>query len=231
MAATGCPTWVDRANFDEWQPRTLQAELDRLRSAVAAPRQNLRLFLYGSDAGPDQRSLRCTLIPACLQLADSDVGFDDNCNMHQGHLAIKAQLETIDWYLVSWNCSWRYFSAIAKICHLWRDNGRAIFQLWVLKHGPVSAMKFARRLPPKPIAGRWGTLSLCEKRTLSAPASVLCDVLGDICRSSGNAPPGTHHEHQPLMPQVADLPAPIAAIAAPAPQSIVLDDIRAEACC
>jgi hypothetical protein len=140
-----------------------------------------RLFIYGSDAGPDQKGMRTHLIPGALQHSATEGCIDDNCNLHQGQLVVKTLLEAIDVFLAKYKRNWRYFASVAKVCHVWRGEGRYIFKSWLQLHGAASAIKYAKQLPPKPISGRWFTVSRCEQRAFAAPSEVLCPVLLAIC--------------------------------------------------
>ena len=57
---------------------------------------------------------------------------------------------------------YKYFASICKLVHCWRDKCKRIYDAWKEVHGAESAMRFARKLPARCIAGRWGSISNTE---------------------------------------------------------------------
>eukprot|EP00959_Pyramimonas_sp_CCMP1952_P450249 9427675-Pyramimonas_sp.AAC.1 len=49
-----------------------------------------------------------------------------------------------------------YYSTLAMVMHSWRNNAPTAFKLAKAKFGEDTALKHFRKLPPKPIVGRWG---------------------------------------------------------------------------
>lgn len=110
--------------------------------------------------------------------------FQSDCYEHQDHLIVKAGLILTDAFLKSWNeedaaamgdapgpkatVVNKYYSALAKICNVWRDAAKDIFAAWKSLHGSVDAMARGRRLLPKCDAGRWGCVHDVEERLLHA---------------------------------------------------------------
>lgn len=56
----------------------------------------------------------------------------------------------------------KYFTSIAKILNCWREHARAIFAIWKLKYGAISALRYAKNVPPKCCSGRWGSVTESE---------------------------------------------------------------------
>ena len=139
-----------------------------------------RIWLYTSDNGPDQASMRRSHMRRALTDSVAECIIDDNCNMHQLQIVIKNILLLIDSYLAQLGRQWKYYPTITKISHLWRNNARAVFMDWSQRHGAASAMQFAKSLPPKPIAGRWGLITRSEDAIFAAPQHVLFPVLEHV---------------------------------------------------
>eukprot|EP00959_Pyramimonas_sp_CCMP1952_P465884 9489067-Pyramimonas_sp.AAC.1 len=71
----------------------------------------------------------------------------------------------------------RYYATLGKIMHLWRDNARDMFTNWVKHFGAVNGMTHAQQVPPKPLVGRWGNTTLCEKHLDRCPGRQLKPLL------------------------------------------------------
>lgn len=186
-----------------------------------------RIWLYTSDNGPDQSSMRRNHMRRKLQHSANECIIDDNCNLHQLQIVIKNALLLIDYYLKLIGRSWKYYATVAKLSHLWRNNARSVFTGWNTMHGATSALQYAKALPPKPIAGRWGLITRSEDKLFAAPAAVLypvlCSVLFDnavvapmlaVCNiplvdDAGMLPvPAGVHQPQQATPPSANAPAP-----------------------
>ena len=139
------------------QDQELGAEASDLRQRPKA----IRLWLYSGDGGPDVAKVKKLLkVQTCDCTHDIFIATD--CKLHSEELVVKSGLILVDRWLEKSGFDWRYFSACAKLTHVWRDSPRLIFKLWLLAFGPVSAMKFANKLPPKAISGRWGSIDNVE---------------------------------------------------------------------
>eukprot|EP00973_Karenia_brevis_P083689 11611262-Karenia_brevis.AAC.1 len=84
---------------------------------------------------------------------------DFDCKMHAGALIAKSGMTIVDAWLKKNGHTWRYYSGIAKLVHVWRDSSRNMFKEWVYTFGAQDAIRCARRLPPKPVSGRWGCIA------------------------------------------------------------------------
>ena len=75
----------------------------------------------------------------------------------------------------------KYYSCLAQLLHTWRDNAAAIFEHWKRIFGPESAMSnSAHVVPPRPITGRWGQKSLCERFILSKEVDKAIQIFTDV---------------------------------------------------
>lgn len=113
----------------------------------------------GSPQGADQRG--------CHKFMNLE--FDSNsalrlyvrqwCWQHQLHLTVKKQLETIDSIT-----DLRYFATLAKSINVWRtpQNPKKFYNSVAELYGRPRADAVAKRLPTRPIRGRWGNVSSAE---------------------------------------------------------------------
>lgn len=83
---------------------------------------------------------------------------DISCIMHGDHLVMKGGLTVMDRFLARIEAPFKFYSGLAKLIHVWRDNCRKYFIEWIKAYGCVSANKFAKSLPPKCLSGRWGAV-------------------------------------------------------------------------
>eukprot|EP00969_Alexandrium_andersonii_P326157 14411655-Alexandrium_andersonii.AAC.1 len=107
--------------------------------------------------------------------------FDTDCFMHQAHIIVRGALEVLDQNMARLMPQrpqpLRYYSTLAKIMHQWRDGARRIFVAWRESFGAEAALKYARKVPPKPLVGRWGNTQLCEDRLVSCDWGQLQSIL------------------------------------------------------
>lgn len=100
---------------------------------------------------PDQPSDQPSLNPILY--------FRYKCMLHQLHLVVSKQLQRLN----------GHYTSVAKIVNVWRSVGIPfkIHQLYQQKFGQDAA-KVVRRLPPRPLKGRWGSIASAEGYLLSA---------------------------------------------------------------
>ena len=103
----------------------------------------------------------------------------------------------IDKYLKSIDAGFRYYTMLAMIIHLWREMPKAVFVAWRRRYGAASALKHARRKPPKCIAGRWSSVSATEQR-LDDAGSDLAAVLRDVLEGFQPLRPGDENAALPI---------------------------------
>jgi hypothetical protein len=100
--------------------------------------------------------------------------------MHIIQLTFRSGLKILDVWCKARKLKWTYYAGLTKLVHVWRDFARAIF-LYVLGHNGASlAMRHAKKLPPKCIAGRWGTVYATETIVSSAGRDVLQPAIDAI---------------------------------------------------
>ena len=93
---------------------------------------------------------------------------DWNCSMHQGNLVVKSSLRLLDLRMSEAKFGFKYFSTLAKLTNVWRENARSLLEIWVAIHGDLSAADKAIKMAPRCIAGRWGSVSKTEAFLMNA---------------------------------------------------------------
>ena len=82
--------------------------------------------------------------------------------MHAGQLMFRNGLVLINNALKSLDRPYSYFSTLAKLCNLWRENSRKFYSVWMKEYGPVSAVQYARNMVSQCVSGRWGSVGDTE---------------------------------------------------------------------
>ena len=88
----------------------------------------------------------------------------------------------------------RYYSHLASVLHVTRDNARALFDCWSKTHGIEDCASRSRlfRIAPRPLSGRWGRKTQCEDYLLGNDPSTFHEILASVlqtrtssCQASG----------------------------------------------
>ena len=58
---------------------------------------------------------------------------------------------------------WKYYSSVAKLMNCWRDRASSFFAAYVTLWGAEAAVRAAKKVPAKCIAGRWGSMMHSER--------------------------------------------------------------------
>jgi hypothetical protein len=146
--------------------------------------ESLSVWAFTSDAGSDiqatRRRMESTAAPILFVLF-----LMCDCLLHQFHIITAEALHCMDFIFAALGLfrgrkkgakklPKKYYSILSMICHTWRENCPEIEKAWkelfpdgwkVFLDGKWqgwSAEDAAGRIPPKPIAGRWGRASACE---------------------------------------------------------------------
>jgi hypothetical protein len=140
----------------------------------------MHVWVATTDAGGDEKKARAMFL-AKTQSNPNCLFFEIDCLAHQYQLMVLASLahgeELFKNVLES---SFPYYGSLSKLMIVWREHARDIFELWAIMHGATSAIKFARRIPPKCIRGRWGSVSRCEDFALAPATAELLSVLTSL---------------------------------------------------
>ena len=201
-AGTGAPPLPQQF----WKFSRLQHLMAQLHS--------IYLFMYTSDAGSDQTSMR-KIVKAMVDYCPYILYIDLDCLKHQVHLAVKTGLLQIDAFLHHMKSKWKYYSSLAKLINVWREKAQAVFNEFLRRWGPQAAMEKAFALPPRCISGRWGSVSACQAWLSNAGGNELTRVLEPLLASPAR-------ENQPEV-------APLQDAEAEADLSVELDAERVEA--
>ena len=146
----------------------------------------LRVFCYTSDGGPDQKKCKDILRTQTEHLKPT-LFFTMNCLQHSNALITKGNLRILDEWSKRVRASGTdtgftgYFGAVAKLVHVWRDGVQQVWQLSTRMFGNLIAQTHFKKLPPKCIAGRWGSLSLSETFILSSGKHRVTPVIEAVC--------------------------------------------------
>jgi len=157
LVSIGCPV----PKFAEPEPN----EGDRCKERFALSPSNpnvLRTYIYCSDGGPDQAKYK-RLLGAVVYHDPNVFLLNIGCILHAQQLVVKDAFAYLDNWTKVCGKRWRYFPSLAKAVYIWRDNAPTCLNIWIRFFGERSAAKCAFRLPPKPIAGRWGSIFLSHQ--------------------------------------------------------------------
>ena len=88
----------------------------------------------------------------------------------------------LDKFLIRRGFDWRYFAATAKVMHVWRDNARKFFLVACIKYGDQVGVAQYRKMPPRPIAGRWGRIDDVEDKLMLAEDTLPLVVRKVLCK-------------------------------------------------
>ena len=138
-----------------------------------------RVFLATSDGGSDQVCFK-KIMHAETEHLESVIVWEHTCWQHAAHLIVKTGLILVDSFLESQSRAFGFFSSLAKIVNLWRENARNMYLTWCNLHGSPSASVHARRLPPRCLAGRWGSVANTERALDDAGPSLVVPVLQKV---------------------------------------------------
>ena len=84
---------------------------------------------------------------------------DGDCHCHISHLITKDHLRLSDGFMENhFKIPYRLFSSLAKLVHVWRDNVALMRKCLEVDHGVEAAVQYGMRLPPRCLAGRWGSI-------------------------------------------------------------------------
>lgn len=155
--------------------------LDYCGLCVARQDATTTFYMYHccTDCGPDEVRVRKIL---CVEMAKlANVTFwDTNCQDHQAHLIVKGGLLLIDNMCKASGKKWTYYSSICKLTHIWRDHAKTVYHRWEQSFGCADAQRFALKLPPRCIAGRWGSVKATEDLYVDAGDHRIVPVIQSI---------------------------------------------------
>jgi len=132
-----------------------------------------------SDAGSDINAGKKG-ISAEIAKSPNDVLFDTDCFSHQYQLICLCLMFGMDALAMDamGMGSMKFYSTVAAVLHCWRDNADEISS-----ELPPHARKYASRVAPRPISGRWGRLGACLTYLLAPYLDGMHDdVIGAVVR-------------------------------------------------
>lgn len=134
---------------------------------------HIQIWCFNTDSGGDQTASMAAMNKKCR----SDLYcwyFWWPCFLHQIHLIVKKQLAQ----------SPDYFSRMAKLVNVWRSSTIAskLFVVWKQRFGHARAQEAAGRVPPRPLRGRWGSMTACEQHFIRCGMKELAAAaLASVC--------------------------------------------------
>jgi hypothetical protein len=131
--------------------------------------ERIRMIFISSDGGSDMIKMR-RHAKAETEFDIATLMVDFSCTQHGGALIVKGNLIIIDAWLAKlrklrpkFDAGFKgYYSAIAKVLHVWRDNVKNMYKLALKTFDPMTAKDHFKRYPPKCMSSRWGCLTDCE---------------------------------------------------------------------
>ena len=163
MRGAGIPTW------DDW---IRQHGDGRLGSRDIA-------YVLNTDAGPDEIYYR-KLVGLKCEEHDWLTVWPISCFKHQAHIIVEGGLKIIDKALADGNYDFRYFSSITKIVQCWRADAGKIFNAWCTVFSNGEALRVCKKLPPRAISGRWGSVTDAEAHLIGADPFRFGKVAGNV---------------------------------------------------
>ena len=127
---------------------------------------SIELWAVSSDAGSDVKGSR-DLISSETSVAVNKWFFENDCLFHQFHIICFCLLYGLENVAApALRVSFRVYSTMAQVLHLWRDNVREVFDAYSRRVGGCALrLKRICRVPPRPIAGRWRRRRRRRRRT------------------------------------------------------------------
>ena len=136
-----------------------------------------------TDRGPNEVWAKKAM-EVMMKDVDTFLYLPSDCIEHLGHLGVLGGLKLCDRVLRAHNKGFKYFASIAVICNTIRDLGQKIFNGWRIWYGDVSAVKYVKKLCPRCIAERWGSIDASEKFLLHVGFGRLSRVLAELFQST-----------------------------------------------
>ena len=122
----------------------------------------IEMWSVTTDAGSDVKGCRELILSETAEHVNKLV-FENDCMSHQYHLIVFCLMFSIeDIAAPALGVDFKIYSTMAQICHLWRDNIREVCNAFLGLYGDESEkLKSVCKVPPRPMAGRWGRASAC----------------------------------------------------------------------
>lgn len=93
---------------------------------------------------------------------------DGNCFEHSLQLCVLGGLKAVDELLQENGRKWRYYSALAILANCVRDSTKDVFSSWCSLFGEADALENVKKLIPRCVSSRWGSVDNVEKCLLSS---------------------------------------------------------------
>ena len=142
---------------------------------------DIHMYFDCSDGGPDQLK-RKNLIAAVTLDTITCLYFATRCFKHEGHLGVRQGVRVADRSLSDSGADFQYFSSVAKLINCWREDPASFLHASVKVCGVAMARDRCRKMPPRCLSGRWGSISQSEAYIMNfgADAASRCHLLTQI---------------------------------------------------
>ena len=150
----------------------------------------LDVWCVTTDAGPDIAGARKRIQEEVYNHPWRWL-YDCDCLLHQYHLIsyhLTASMTKVMEALGIQSGGSGYYSCLAMLMHIWRDNALDAFHFCLKHYGIDDAMELFSKLPPRPLSGRWGRKSACEQRVSAESKEnwqILTHVLTEVIGARG----------------------------------------------
>ena len=170
MECLGVPTWMDEKSKIASDPTLLDAKVDFIRT-----------YVITSDAGSDIASAQRMAEVACQEIPWVLI-LTNFCLLHQLHLLVRKLLEatSIVYQCFSTNHEQTYWSSVATVLHAWRESSATILAEWDRDDPSKVSKDTIRKVPPRPITGRWGSFHRCLDHLLKVNRHTLIQCMSII---------------------------------------------------
>jgi len=167
------PESVDREPIDP-----IDESVDRV-----APANCINAWCNTTDAGSDEvYAKRMKGLYAKDLMAHWE--FNADCLAHQFQLMVFSLLAFLTWVLKSLGKDYKYWSALAKVLHCWRDKMTDVFSVMCGVFSAKEAIDAgANKVPPQPLVGRWGVVFECMQRLIRFEFDRMLKVLLNLASS------------------------------------------------
>ena len=161
---------------------SIERYIERCRTIGRSVIALLKVWCATTDAGSDVAHGR-RLVAAAVSGSLYKLFFDVDCFMHQFHILVLGLLYGMDEFIMALfgnDGGPRYYTVLASVLHVWRDNCAEIYAEFKRQYGFVVAQASASKIPPRPISGRWGRKSKCEQYLLRADPTQVASVFDAV---------------------------------------------------
>ena len=151
-----------------------------LNFATVLPRTNGSLWICATtDRGTNETHARKHILNLVHSIPRA-MYLDSDCFEHLGHLCVLGGLATVDAGLKELGKPWLYYAGLAIVANCARDSAKDVFAAWEQLFGSESAIAHARKMIPRCISSRWGSVHNVETTLLSGGVDKWCACVNKV---------------------------------------------------